>query len=376
MNFSTYCIRIFIFSIVVCSVSSAYCQVTIAEIPKMSDPVVEMPPVYDSLKDFNGNFENLSDYTQYIGQQLFLPPSLYPLDLYRKARGSNERRDNVRLLSEEMENKYYTIVDVIDNVHSEGTVDATFLLRDGVNKDTLLYDAVVTSSQIFIDPFILVGYFVKQKTLYNGKTLIATQRTEHRLFWDVVKRDYVKVNPTSRWTCEVVLLKRSVLNKGSFHEFRSHFICYLLKDDKGTTIALENDEFNDENPDMWDSEGHQIDYFILEDEFIRAEKERQLKKADLIARKKKEEAIQKERDSIAKETRLIALIRKFGEYHGRMISQGKLIIGMTDEMCAASWGNPYDKSKTTVQSGVYETWYYGWKKSLHFENGILKRIDQ
>ena len=49
---------------------------------------------------------------------------------------------------------------------------------------------------------------------------------------------------------------------------------------------------------------------------------------------------------------------------------------MTNEMCKYAWGAPLRTSKTTVQNGIYEDFYYWMGYSLHFENGSLKRIEE
>jgi hypothetical protein len=48
---------------------------------------------------------------------------------------------------------------------------------------------------------------------------------------------------------------------------------------------------------------------------------------------------------------------------------------MTVEMCEVAWGKPFDKSSTITSDQKAEIWSYGWKRSLYFVNGILKRIE-
>ena len=49
---------------------------------------------------------------------------------------------------------------------------------------------------------------------------------------------------------------------------------------------------------------------------------------------------------------------------------------MTKEMCKIAWSDPYDISKTTVENGVFEEWFYFGSRRLYFTNGILTRIDE
>jgi hypothetical protein len=50
-------------------------------------------------------------------------------------------------------------------------------------------------------------------------------------------------------------------------------------------------------------------------------------------------------------------------------------IGMTrEEVLGSKWGKPLDVYRTTTASGTSETWDYGGKNSLYFENGVLTQI--
>lgn len=50
-------------------------------------------------------------------------------------------------------------------------------------------------------------------------------------------------------------------------------------------------------------------------------------------------------------------------------------IGMSKEqVLASSWGKPQDVHRTTTAHGTDETWFYGGKNYLYFENGVLKQI--
>lgn len=81
-----------------------------------------------------------------------------------------------------------------------------------------------------------------------------------------------------------------------------------------------------------------------------------------------------EKERIAKE-REKNIIRKYGSYYGKLILQGKVVIGMTKEMAKESWGIPYDINRTVTESNVYEQWIYeGYKNYLYFENNKLITI--
>lgn len=66
-------------------------------------------------------------------------------------------------------------------------------------------------------------------------------------------------------------------------------------------------------------------------------------------------------------------VKKFGITNMNKIMQRKVSIGMTKEMCRASWGEPNDINKTTGNFGVHEQWVYK-NGYLYFENGKLTNI--
>lgn len=96
------------------------------------------------------------------------------------------------------------------------------------------------------------------------------------------------------------------------------------------------------------------------------------KKKDKYNEQKTLEMNEKER--IAKE-REKNIIKKYGSYYGKLILQGKVVIGMTKEMAKESWGIPIDINRTVTGSKVYEQWIYeGYKNYLYFENNKLTTI--
>ena len=68
------------------------------------------------------------------------------------------------------------------------------------------------------------------------------------------------------------------------------------------------------------------------------------------------------------------LKRKFGTANFNLILEGKVSIGMTDEMCELSWGKPDDINRTIGSWGVHEQWVYPGGNYLYLENGELVTI--
>ena len=218
--------------------------------------------------------------------------------------------------------------------------------------------------------FILVPYFVKQQNIFTNKYLI----------YDDVKEDwgsylnpvleendtrflikyegdngemdssYKKVNVEygSKWLCSAVTLLKP-----------SYDIYYILKNDKDEQITLPN-----------------LDGFITEEDYLKRIADKKLQSQQLNAKQKLERLQREENERKVVEKRKAECISLFGQPNGILIAQGKVKINMTKDMCKYAWGVPFWTSKTTTVYGTFEDWYYWLGYSLHFENGLLIRIEE
>lgn len=253
-----------------------------------------------------------------------------------------------------------------------------FILKDDLTNDTLY-------SMGGLDRFILVPYFTKQKEMFEGKTFVALikgNQWQNNMpnFKDLTTNKEIKLENGSKWKCEVTLMQRNKVepedNKPNYLIPEGWEIYYVFKNDKNQTVAIDNQWTDSIVPHVGIS-GNGGDYtFMIEKVFIERENEKKLRQAELLAKQKREEQIIKERQKLDKEKHLKNCIDKFGSHFGNLIAQGKVTLGMTKKMCKAAWGEPFDKFKTTTSSYVSESWYYSWKRSLHFENGTLTRIEE
>jgi hypothetical protein len=73
------------------------------------------------------------------------------------------------------------------------------------------------------------------------------------------------------------------------------------------------------------------------------------------------------------EDRLEALVKKYGKNKGPMIAEGRVWVGVSQEMALDSWGEPDSRKKSEGSCGVNETWYYPEGKYIYFENGRLAK---
>lgn len=99
----------------------------------------------------------------------------------------------------------------------------------------------------------------------------------------------------------------------------------------------------------------------------------QKEKAERDARIQKEK---EEQDALAtqrKVERYAQLKSTYGEEDAKLMIDGKVKIGWTQQMCREAWGAPNDINKTITSSKVHEQWVYR-KGYLYFDNGILTTI--
>ena len=111
------------------------------------------------------------------------------------------------------------------------------------------------------------------------------------------------------------------------------------------------------------------EYEALSEQAHKLEKER----AEVIAQERAREQ-QKAREQRRKE-----IIAKYGQKYGELISNGKVAVGMTKEMCREAIGfYPSNQYKATTASGTSEVWVYNvlnTRMTLYFDDGILYLIE-
>ncbi len=246
--------------------------------------------------------------------------------------------------------------------HNNFNHNILFLVKDEKNGDTIICRDTRR--------FVLVPHFVKLKNTYENKTFLygpekdgsgsylrynkiesdprINIKSEDKYGNEIYKNKEVIVEPGSKWMCiSVTLLKPS------------YDITYILKNDKDEQIALKN-----------------LNGFIEESMYIKIESDKKLKQEQIMARVKLEKLQREENEKMEIEKHKVECINLFGQQNGTLIAQGNVKINMTIDMCRYAWGNPLWSNKTTTEYRTVEDWYYGLGYSLHFENGLLKRIEE
>ena len=100
--------------------------------------------------------------------------------------------------------------------------------------------------------------------------------------------------------------------------------------------------------------------------------------AEEIEKQRKESILKAEEDSkrtaLEKKKFNLEMINKYGARIGKLISENKVVIGMSKNICTLSWGEPYDINRTITKGRVFEQWVYSMGTYLYFENDVLVAI--
>lgn len=173
----------------------------------------------------------------------------------------------------------------------------------------------------------------------------------------------------------------SVLVKSILIKFKNHEVYYKDQKDKGfyqcTDVGIENVGSskpiydyvltlrNDERELKLSID--YVDNIVLADEY----REKQRIKEEKRRKREEEQRIQQEKEERAYRNQLI---NKFGKRRALLILEGEVELGFTKEMCAESWGAPYDINRTITRYSVSEQWVYGLDCYLYFEGDKLVAI--
>ncbi|TAE40874.1 MAG: hypothetical protein EAY66_01765 [Sphingobacteriales bacterium] len=270
--------------------------------------------------------------------------------------------------------KYFKIIDVIDNTDRDkfmnkyNEMGLYLKLESQENHDTLFYQVVKVRQHLDSRtsyPFIIVGYFEKLKQLNINKRFIAQKDITE--LSEINSGKPVNCFAGSEWNCVDVTL---IETKGGIYLEP----VFVFKDSLSNEIAV-GVEY------AWEGVNTSIKDFSSKESVLREKRKQEEELKKQIAEEKmqkQQNVIQSKKNSAstaqAKKIRRENLIKKYGINQGTLIADGKVAVGMTKEMCIASWGRPQDINRTTGTFGVHEQWVYNLKSYLYFEKDILTTI--
>lgn len=315
----------------------------------------------------------------FIGQKIYIYPITeeYCNDFYEKygyklnIKSKNKHRG-----------KYYTLVDIpeigLSEYEGKYTVRYIYLqLVDdkgkkikGENVSNGILESYMWDFNERLGDYLCVGYYEKLKEIMIGK-------------WYIAKGRGPKARPLDGqsevlWGHFYQCVDIAVVQNDMHYE-----LDLFLRDRNGVTLMT---AATSENLSLLQEESAYNDSIRIEREKeaerirqnqIRMEEER-IRREEVARQKAIQDSIQQVNDSIQLAQRKTKIIKKYGKYYGNLILEGKVVRGMTKEMCKESWGEPDDINVSIGSWGRHEQWVYEHKymsdSYLYFENGKLTTI--
>jgi hypothetical protein len=297
---------------------SFHLQAQITMTPVAPEKETEIAP-YDSLVNFLG-----IDYNKYIGQELYLIPKAESLreygyrDLVKSPSGPTSGKTNVyeccdsyNTKYESVEGKYFIVEDVHEDSKSKYSPYRYLKLKRKDNNDEVYFKYNPESKHSF--PFLVVGFFEKQKSLLVGK--------------EILLRPFPEIEGLNQ--------KKAIdINSGEEVNLtsREYYECIELTIDMKyyePALVLRGSE-------------EQTFMFALGNRF--------LDKKRIFTKEEAE-----------------YYTAKFGEENWSKVLDEVVVIGFTEEMARMSWGEP----KKINRSSSGDQWVYDGQY-IYFENGKMR----
>ncbi|HEV7230785.1 MAG TPA: hypothetical protein VGO45_05625 [Bacteroidia bacterium] len=313
------------------------------------------PTSFDSTQTLSEQYTPANE-NQFIGLELFLPPPINaeagPILFSKSGRGidkGNRRFKVIDILKasavEQLKQKNLTCVcgyrykDPGNLKWKEMVVFAVFVLRDEEGKDvpgqSPVYWVVCESkeqpySNSNLCAFVAQPFLEKQKQLFENQPVVL-------------------LSGKTKWTCVKVTLTKG---KDSNSSDSCYQVSCLLKNGVDAQMQVLAPTEKSGRTIMTEKQYDWLNNF-----------------------NRNEQAEWQKAENEKKEKHKAMCISRFGQQKGVLVDEEKVEAGMTSEMCLVAWGKPWDVTKALSAAGIKETWSYSWKYKLHFEKGILVRIE-
>lgn len=297
-------------------------QITTTKVAPKTDQIDTTP--YDSTQNFL-----INDVYKYQGQELYLKGETESLRQYgydnfvidftkdKLADKSNVYKccDGYNSKYDELAGKYFKVLEIIKHPEAKQSEylygkKFYFKLQEKESNEIVYYKYDSEYEHSF--PFIVVGFFEKQKRLFVGKEFVFNN-SEFEGAIDIQTGKTVTIKTGQKWKCIDLTIEEEYYN---------------------LSLIFEN-SLGEKTLNLFDR--------VLNVSYTA-----------------------KEADNYKK---------KFGQENFDKILQGKVKIGMTKEMCRLSWGEPKDINETITTGKKTEQWVYS-DNYLYFDNGILTAIQK
>lgn len=318
---------------------------------------------------------------KYMGSFSF-PSHIYkPIFTTYNSMGSSGKVD-ARIGSDlsSLENKSFLILNVFNGNELKDTVTLVpgkkpvteqllFMLAD--EKGDTLYWKTYMRQISQQNHFIIQGFYDKQIAFYKNQILVYRINLPYTYitrgdrrdgndyekiiasnmvtladsdFKDINSHQQVEPADLSLWRCrDIALIEDDVRND----------LFYILENETGKTIKVPIGELTNKG-------------FVCKESYDSETAFRKMKKEEQDALYKEKEKRQQEFNMARKKN----LILQYGQRYGTLISEGNVVLGMSKQMCAESWGDP----GSIIQNLTGEIWVYSYLNSLYFVQNKLVQI--
>lgn len=361
---------------------SSFSQIEMGKIEKVKEVEKKIEfPIYNDLENFaeysefyesrikkiidsgsgKNPFETKCDindfYKRYYGLKIYYPT--YSDEYLKDEKTFFKKTNKIENLNwSQIGNKYFTIISINPKIDSSELFnelknnygknfygDILFELKDNSNNEI-----VYAIETYYLQKFILVPYFEKMKKYVKSNKFIATKD------FGGDKVPLSKINGSldvfknTEWNGELTILRKKDLridnNEKSKNDEEIRYMVLLSNKKNDTIIMPLNKKDNDKG--QWCFEELFIAKNNFEKQNLQNKNNEQLNESDLI--------------------------KKYGEKFAKLVSQKKLTIGMSKEMCSDICGITLNRKKVKNERGEIEVWEYTGILKLYFKNGKLSQI--
>jgi hypothetical protein len=278
---------------------------------------------YDSIQNFLGKEVN-----KYIGQELYLKGITEGLRKfgyadfysdYKKGKfggGVYKCCDSYNSKYDDLNGKYFKVLEIIKHPESsESKYDVYgkrfyLKLEEKTSKDLVYFDYKSNLKHEF--PFIVVGFFEKQKMLTSGKEFVFVDKLLQNST-DIETGKVITKKTGQVWKCVDLTINE-----------KYYTLSLVIQNSLGEKTTMDYEYAFREGGYNWAYTSVKADNYR----------------------------------------------KKFGSENWNLILNGKTKIGMTKEMCKLSWGEPKSINETITAGKKTEQWVYS-DNYLYFDNGIL-----
>jgi hypothetical protein len=318
--------KITILTILMTSLTTvAFGQITTTKVVPKTEKISTKS--YDGSKNFLGK-----DVYKYRGQELYLKGKAKSLRMYGYndflldyTEDSPSNRSNVYKCCDsynskynDLAGKYFKVLDIIKHpkaAQSKYIYGSKFYLKlqEKESEDIVYfkYDSLFEHSF----PFIVVGFYERQKKLVVGKEFVFADKVL-KSSTDIKTGKTVTTKTGQKWKCTDLTIEEQYFS-----------LSLVIENSSGEITTIPHDS-------VFGKWSYNRSYTLSEAENHK---------------------------------------KKFGHNNFYKILQGKVKIGMTREMCKLSWGKPKRINETITSGKKTEQWIYS-DNNLYFDNDILTAI--